>query len=132
MWNYKCYLTRLYHHGVKGQKWGVRHGPPYPIDSSSGLKLVSLKIAAKNGILVTGMSGHANDQAKERGVKSDDIVDAVQHPLYIRNMGKDKQDRESVRFIGNAATVNVNPHTGVIATVWPTGTKDRKKYMKGD
>ena len=22
----------LMHHGVKGQKWGVRNGPPYPID----------------------------------------------------------------------------------------------------
>lgn len=22
----------LYHHGIDGQKWGVRHGPPYPLD----------------------------------------------------------------------------------------------------
>ena len=22
----------LYHHGIKGQKWGVRNGPPYPIE----------------------------------------------------------------------------------------------------
>lgn len=30
----------LAHHGVKGQKWGVKNGPPYPIDRSkeSGLK----------------------------------------------------------------------------------------------
>ena len=25
----------LAHHGIKGQKWGVRNGPPYPIDKSS-------------------------------------------------------------------------------------------------
>ena len=24
----------LYHHGVKGQKWGITNGPPYPLDSS--------------------------------------------------------------------------------------------------
>lgn len=24
------------HHGIKGQKWGVRNGPPYPLDESSG------------------------------------------------------------------------------------------------
>lgn len=24
----------LVHHGVKGQKWGKRNGPPYPLDSS--------------------------------------------------------------------------------------------------
>lgn len=26
--------NELYHHGVQGQKWGVKHGPPYPLDSS--------------------------------------------------------------------------------------------------
>lgn len=24
-------MNELYHHGVQGQKWGVRHGPPYPL-----------------------------------------------------------------------------------------------------
>lgn len=25
----------LYHHGIEGQKWGIRNGPPYPLDQSS-------------------------------------------------------------------------------------------------
>ena len=31
----------LYHHGIQGQKWGVRNGPPYPLDfsKSTGSKL---------------------------------------------------------------------------------------------
>lgn len=29
---YICKCTNeLYHHGIKGQKWGVRNGPPYPL-----------------------------------------------------------------------------------------------------
>lgn len=30
--------TFLEHHGVKGQKWGVKNGPPYPLDQSYGSK----------------------------------------------------------------------------------------------
>lgn len=26
----------LAHHGIKGMQWGVKNGPPYPIDKSSG------------------------------------------------------------------------------------------------
>lgn len=40
------YGDELYHHGIKGQKWGVRHGPPYPIESGmpKGTKLASISV----------------------------------------------------------------------------------------
>lgn len=28
-------FNTLAHHGIKGQKWGVRNGPPYPLDKAS-------------------------------------------------------------------------------------------------
>lgn len=28
----------LSHHGVKGQEWGVRNGPPYPIEDKVAKK----------------------------------------------------------------------------------------------
>lgn len=34
------YSMELFHHGIKGQKWGIRNGPPYPLDKSK-----------KNGII---------------------------------------------------------------------------------
>lgn len=30
----------LAHHGIKGQKWGIRNGPPYPIEKSSGSDII--------------------------------------------------------------------------------------------
>ncbi len=36
-------VEHLAHHGVEGQKWGVRNGPPYPLDKSGG------KEVAKSG-----------------------------------------------------------------------------------
>ena len=37
--------AELYHHGIKGQKWGVQNGPPYPLDSniSTGKRLKNEK-----------------------------------------------------------------------------------------
>lgn len=28
------FKNSLFHHGIKGQKWGVRNGPPYPLRES--------------------------------------------------------------------------------------------------
>lgn len=33
--------NELYHHGIKGQKWGKRNGPPYPLDADGKLKSVN-------------------------------------------------------------------------------------------
>ena len=35
MINYRPpYANELYHHGIPGQRWGVRRGPPYPIEDT--------------------------------------------------------------------------------------------------
>lgn len=36
---YLQYSNELYHHGIKGQSWGVRNGPPYPLDRSTSRSL---------------------------------------------------------------------------------------------
>lgn len=43
----------LYHYGVKGQKWGVRNGPPYPVSSS---KKSVMKNIPKDVIFISGSS----------------------------------------------------------------------------
>lgn len=42
----------IQHHGVKGQKWGVRNGPPYPIEDKvlkKGGRLASMSTQYKSG-----------------------------------------------------------------------------------
>ena len=43
----------LAHHGIKGMKWGVKNGPPYPLDASVAKKVRSHRISReerrKNG-----------------------------------------------------------------------------------
>ena len=31
----------LSHHGIKGQKWGKKNGPPYPLDSKTEVRVKS-------------------------------------------------------------------------------------------
>jgi hypothetical protein len=51
--------------------------------------------------------------------------------LYIKQVRYDNLGRPSQRFIGKYATVNVNPTSGTIVTIWPTSTKKRMKYSRG-
>lgn len=41
------YNKELFHHGIKGQKWGVRNGPPYPLDKNSKKPVVKSQKRAK-------------------------------------------------------------------------------------
>lgn len=50
----------LIHHGVKGQQWGVKHGPPYPIDYDNYRTLV------KRGNTLHRIS--ARDESEEKGM----------------------------------------------------------------
>ena len=38
----------LEHHGIKGQKWGVKHGPPYPLSSKEHAAVVKGKGASNS------------------------------------------------------------------------------------
>lgn len=46
-------MEELIHHGVKGQKWGVRNGPPYPIEDktlAAGTRLNRIVGVDSNGL----------------------------------------------------------------------------------
>lgn len=70
------------------------------------------------------------DRVAERNVSVDDIKDALTNPLGIGEIKIDSLGRPSQRFIGENATVNINPETGTIATIWKTGKDTIKKYKK--
>ena len=40
-------MTALYHHGIKGQKHGVRNGPPYPLSEKLSKHIKTLKSTAR-------------------------------------------------------------------------------------
>lgn len=89
-----------------------------------------IELTTSNGIGVTKFSKHMEERASERKVSINDIKDALINPLYIDEIKIDSLGRPSQRFIGEKATVNVNPQTGTIATIWKTGKNKINKYKR--
>lgn len=81
-------------------------------------------------ISIKGMTGHAVDQAINRGVKPASILDAVRNPLKVADAKVDALGRQSQKIVGATATVVVNPKTGKIVTVYPTSTKTAEKLRE--
>lgn len=57
------YPNELFHHGVGGQKWGVRHGPPYPLYEGDGNSKAVRESKAKYGPSDSGFAA----RRKEKG-----------------------------------------------------------------
>lgn len=67
----------LYHHGIKGQEWGVRHGPPYPLGadahSSAEKRLKSSNAGELESWKKKGTRSNVHISKKARKIsKSDD------------------------------------------------------------
>lgn len=74
----------LYHHGVRGQKWGKRNGPPYPLNSEGKSNLRKQRMDSYGkGDSKTGMSAFLSQHENERSINI---------KRYSKN-GKDIVDR---------------------------------------
>lgn len=87
-------------------------------------------VAAKGPIQHTK---HSLNQKINREVRSIDELNAVKNPLKKTDVKFDSQGRPSQKFIGEKASVAVNPKTGKVVTVHPTGSKlaERLKRQQG-
>lgn len=97
----------LVHHGIKGQEWGVQHGPPYPLDAETN-KMVR-KSAEKEFRKMRERSQYYRDAHTipagttmyRMSVNPNETLDGHKYVTYI------DEDRDSYRSgIGDGITPN--------------------------
>ena len=59
------------HHGIKGQQWGVKNGPPYPLDKGTHAAVVAKSVDSTSGVNLKRTSdGKSNGSASEGEAKA--------------------------------------------------------------
>lgn len=96
---------------------------------SGKAKAATRGITSYDGITVK-KTAHAIERASKRGVTENQIRNALKNPIQITEIKYDEQGRPSKKYIGEKATVVVNPDNGNITTVHGTHTKLLRK-LKG-
>lgn len=61
------------HHGIKGQQWGVRNGPPYPLSRQSPAQLQAKKIARTKDDVDDIVKSLSLDEKIRLGMSMDDL-----------------------------------------------------------
>lgn len=97
----------LTHHGIKGQKWGVENGPPYPLDDSisTGKRLRDIEERAKNikgdkkKTAAIAIAGGAGVLAAQGGKSATEILSSkasVNDKAVYKELGSKISDPKSV------------------------------------
>ena len=89
----------LCHHGIKGQKWGVKHGPPYPIDETISREIrinrmnkgPYVKYTSKNSELIANQPGP--ERLDELQIKTDSFSAAEDAKLVNNRAARGKVGR---------------------------------------
>lgn len=91
---------RLYHHGVKNQKWYVRNGPPYPLDSSistgKSLKVNRLESSAKFKETAGKIKAYKAKRAAEKAEKAEEARKKATVEEEERRKQAEKEEKERV------------------------------------
>lgn len=89
---------RLYHHGVKGQAWGVQNGPPYPLDSSIStgrrLKVNRLESLSKFKETAGKIKAHKAKRAAEKAEKAEEARKKAAAEEEERRKQAEKEEKE--------------------------------------
>lgn len=88
----------LFHHGIDGQKWGVRHGPPYPLDREDHNEIVERSHdATKKRHLSYERSGKYAKRMTDKDLN--DTIDRLQREeTYRKLVSKEREEKRAAKL----------------------------------
>lgn len=114
------FCVELFHHGVKGQKWGVRNGPPYPLGE-------------KKGVAKSGGSGSIEDTYIHKSVgakaRNYSILDPLSGERFQFSEGT--RIRNSQVFAGKGGVKKLRPEVAEGLSEQIGGKPERWQHCKG-
>ena len=94
------------HHGIKGQKWGVQNGPPYPLQENSGSSGKHRLFGNKAKTVEEKMKSHAIGEEDLKKMSNQELDD------YINRLFKEKKlvslQDETKEALKNSAAKNAS------------------------
>ena len=91
--------TELYHHGIKGQQWGVQNGPPYPLDREKEYKIANK--ASKKLFNSTGKY-EKKSKAVQSVINSEDIKNSADKVKSAENAIDDIESKNYKEIVNIA------------------------------
>jgi len=96
-------INELYHHGIEGQEWGKRNGPPYPLSKADHRRVIRSAKAAKKRNLsydsakrnVRKMTDDDLDLALERLRREKEYAQLVSGKYQSEKLSKSQQESKS-------------------------------------
>ena len=108
----------LIHHGIKGQSWGVRNGPPYPLNAQTHNKVVKgqtkgkPKVSNKQGVVteaviatvapymitaVAALSAYAIDKGA-KAIRSKSMTKAMKQKLDVKRSDEEIDEKTGLHL----------------------------------
>lgn len=87
----------LMHHGIEGQKWGIKHGPPYPLDKKTS------NVIKDSGKITINIKSLSDDDLKR-------IRDRLQMEKQVKDLTREESRKaetyvqKSLRNLRDKAT----------------------------
>ena len=129
--------NELSHHGIKGQRWGVRHGPPYPLNrgarSASRIHRKTKSISGTSNKLETYRSKMIGRYEKTNPSKAEEYRKISNEELaaeYQRRKKVEKAVIAAAAVVGISAACYLVLRSDVVKQLSESGHKDPKKVLK--